>query len=67
MIAFIREVFGFGTITLFKIGNFNGVIQIPGLANKPIAVIGGSAGALLVMGLLKAFFNWLGEKKQAQR
>lgn len=59
IIALVREVFGLGTITLFPIGSFNGVIEIPGLVDSPVRVFGLAAGALLVMGFLKALFNWI--------
>ena len=58
LIALIREVFGAGTITLFAIGGFDGVIEIPGLSQSPVRVLTLAAGALLVMGYLKAFFQW---------
>ena len=57
-IALIREIIGSGTITLFAVGDWDGVIRIPGLSSSPMRVIGVSAGALLVMGYLKAFFIW---------
>ncbi|HOV63637.1 MAG TPA: electron transport complex subunit RsxE [Spirochaetia bacterium] len=57
-ISLIREVFGAGTITLFPIGNFDGVIEVPGLSQSPVRVFGMAAGALLLMGYLKAFFSW---------
>lgn len=59
LISAIREIFGAGTITLFAIGGFDGVIEIPGLSESPARVIGLSAGALLVVGYLKALFNWV--------
>lgn len=58
LISLIREIFGAGTITLFPMGSFDGVIEIPGLVNAPIRIISLSAGALLVVGYLKALFNW---------
>ena len=58
LISLIREVFGSGTITLFAIGGFDGVIEIPGLHESPIGVLTLASGALLVMGYLKAFFQW---------
>jgi electron transport complex protein RnfE len=58
LISLIREVFGSGTITLFALGGFDGVIRIPGLASQPARVLALSSGALLIMGYLKAFFNW---------
>ena len=58
LIALIREIFGAGTITLFPMGSFSGVITIPGLSDSPVRVLTLAAGALLVMGYLKAFFQW---------
>ncbi len=64
LISFIREVFGNGTITLFPIEaiGFEGTIFVPGLSSLPARVIGLASGALLVMGLLQGFFNWIGPK-----
>ena len=64
LIALFREVLGAGTITIMSIGNFNGIIRIPGIYNAPVRVFGLSAGALLVMGYLKAFFNWYSSRKK---
>ncbi len=58
LIAFIREVIGSGTITLINLGETKIVFEIPGYVNAPVKVIALSAGALLVMGYLKAFFTW---------
>lgn len=63
LIAIVREVLGAGTITIFPIGSFDGVIPIPGLINSPVRVVGLAAGALLVMGYLKALIDWFMEKK----
>ena len=62
LIALIREVLGAGTITLFPVGDFNGVIELPGLVSAPVRIISLSAGALLVVGYLKGMFNWLSTK-----
>ena len=62
LISLIREVLGAGTITLFPMGSFSGVIEIPVLVNAPVRIISLSAGALLVVGYLKAMFNWLSSK-----
>ena len=69
LISLIREVFGAGTITLFAVDSlgFDGVIRIPGLSSFPARVFGLAAGALLVMGYLKAFFNWLEMRRDAMR
>jgi H+/Na+-translocating ferredoxin:NAD+ oxidoreductase subunit E len=64
LIALFREVLGAGTITIMSIGNFDGVVKIPGIYNAPARVFGLSAGALLVMGYLKAFFNWYSSRKK---
>ncbi len=45
LIALIREVFGSGTITLFAMGDFDGVIRIPVLYAAPMRVLSLSAGA----------------------
>ncbi|MDY5932134.1 MAG: electron transport complex subunit E [Candidatus Ornithospirochaeta sp.] len=58
LIALIREVLGAGTITLFPIGGWDGIITVPGLSESPIRVMTLAAGALLLMGYMKAFFNW---------
>ena len=50
LISLIREVLGSGTITLFAIGSFDGVIKLPGLSESPVRVMSLAAGALLVMG-----------------
>lgn len=65
LISLIREVLGSGTITLFPMGSFDGVIEIPILYSSPMRIISLSAGALLVMGYLKAFFNWYSATKEA--
>lgn len=58
LIALIREVLGGGTITLFAIGGFDGVIDIPWFKDNPIRVLTLAPGALLVMGYIKAFFEY---------
>ena len=40
LIALVREIFGAGTITIFPIGSFDGVIPIPGLVDSPVRVVG---------------------------
>lgn len=64
LIAFIREVFGAGTITLMAIGGFDGVIKIPLLYTYPVRIFSLAAGALLLMGYLKAFFEWTANRKR---
>jgi electron transport complex protein RnfE len=57
LIALIREVLGFGTITLIPLGRFSGVIRIPGLSRSPARVMVLSVGAFLVLGYLMALIN----------
>ncbi len=63
LIALIREVLGAGTITLFALGSFNGVIEVPWLIDNPFRVMALAPGALLLMGFLKAFFDWKAMRK----
>ena len=53
LIALIREVLGSGTITLPGC-----VITVPVISLAPMRVIAFPAGALLVLGLLKAYFQY---------
>jgi electron transport complex protein RnfE len=66
LIALIREVLGAGTISLFAVGSFSGVIEIPGLISAPVRVIGLAAGALLVMGYLIGLFKFISLRKEAR-
>lgn len=66
LISTIREVLGNGTITLIAIGSFSGVIRVPVLYNYPIRIMTLAAGALLLMGFLKAFFNWKSTHKGSE-
>lgn len=61
-IALVREVLGAGTITLFPIGSFSGVIEIDFIAKAPARIFGLAAGALLVIGYLKGLFDLLQAK-----
>lgn len=58
LIAFIREFFGNGTI----FGDTALEIKVPLLSKQPVMVFGAAAGALLVMGYLKALFDILHKK-----
>ncbi|MDT4761419.1 electron transport complex subunit RsxE [Sphaerochaeta sp. PS] len=66
LIAFIRELFGSGTITLFPVGGFSGVINIPWFYDNPVRVMALAPGALLLMGYLKAFFDWKSSRKKGK-
>jgi hypothetical protein len=62
-------VLGAGTITLFPIASmgFDGVVEVPGLNRYPVRVIGLAAGALLLMGYLKALFGSLEARAKERR
>lgn len=64
IISLIREVLGNGTITLLPLFSWDGKITLPLISKSPVRVISLSAGALLVMGLLRAFIAWRREKKK---
>jgi electron transport complex protein RnfE len=64
LISAIREVLGAGTITLFPFGDFDGVVEVPGLSKSPVRIFGLAAGALFVMGYLKAFFSWFQARRK---
>jgi Na+-translocating ferredoxin:NAD+ oxidoreductase RnfE subunit len=52
LIALVRESLGAGTITLFSVGGFQGIIEIPGLAEQPVRALGLAGGGLLCLGYL---------------
>jgi electron transport complex protein RnfE len=56
LLALVREVLGAGTITLFPIGSFGGVLHLRGL--PPARVLAAAPGALLVLGYLSALSRW---------
>lgn len=64
LISIIRESIGSGTITFTRIGNWDGVLHIPFFSKWPVRVMTLAAGALLLMGYLKAFFLWFASRKQ---
>jgi electron transport complex protein RnfE len=66
LISAIREILGSGTITLFAVGGFDGVVSIPGLSSQPARVLALAPGALLVIGFLKALFNWLEMRREVR-
>ncbi|MBN1525582.1 MAG: electron transport complex subunit E [Spirochaetales bacterium] len=68
LIALFREILGAGMITLFPLPfdfiDEKGQIFIPALRDAPAGVFIAPAGALLVIGLLKAFFNQIELKQE---
>lgn len=64
LIALVREALGYGTLTLVekKI-----VLEIPYLKSSPARVLAYPAGALLVLGYLKALFNGVTALLDARR
>jgi electron transport complex protein RnfE len=66
LIALIRELLGSGTISLFPVGNFSGTIDVPWFHDNPVRVLSLAPGALLLMGYLKAFFDWNTSRKKGK-
>lgn len=64
VISLVREVLGSGTITLFKLGGFGGVIHVGGLESHPVSLLVYSSGAFLVLGYLQALSLRLGRKQE---
>lgn len=54
VLALVREPLGSGSITLFPMGEFAGVIAIPWLAEHPVRAMGVGAGGFLLLGYLVA-------------
>jgi electron transport complex protein RnfE len=63
LIAGIREILGSGTISLFAVGEWDGIIHIPFIEANPIRVMTLAPGALLVMGCIIAAINYSSAKK----
>lgn len=57
LIAFIREILGSGTLTLWESGTTVYRFEIPGLSQSPLSVLATPAGALFVMGFVIAAIN----------
>lgn len=57
LIAFIREILGSGTLTLWESGSVVYRFVIPGLSQSPVSVLSTPAGALFVMGFIIAALN----------
>lgn len=57
LIALVREVVGAGTVTLFAVGSFSGVLTVPVLSERPISVMIFAPGALFAVGYLRALFG----------
>ena len=57
LIAFIREILGAGTLTLWESGTTVYRFVIPGLSEAPVSVLATPAGALFVVGFVIAGIN----------
>ena len=57
LIAFIREILGAGTLTLWESGSTGYRFVIPGLSEAPVSVLATPAGALFVVGFVIAGIN----------
>jgi Na+-translocating ferredoxin:NAD+ oxidoreductase subunit E len=63
LIAALREAAGAGTITLFPVGAFGGVVAIPSLVDDPVRALGFAGGGLLCLGYLAALLRAAGRRK----
>lgn len=66
LIAALREALGEGTLTFSYATGADGLVEIPGLADRPVAILGIGAGALIVIGYLLALLRWIGLKREAR-
>lgn len=67
VVSLVREVLGRGSITLFPVGTFDGVVRIGGLSSHPVGIVGYSAGAFLVLGYLQALSLRLSKRKEGSQ
>jgi electron transport complex protein RnfE len=56
IVSFFRQLLGSGSIEAFNVRLFS----IPGLTDNPVAIFLLPMGAFFVLGILLAFFRWLG-------
>jgi len=64
LIAILREVLGAGTMTLFPVGQFSGVIAVPGLIDDPARALGLAGGGLICLGYLAALARLARRRRQ---
>ncbi len=64
VISVVREVLGSGTITLFRMGTFDGVVHVGALESHPASLFGYAAGALIVLGYLQALAEWVSRARK---
>jgi electron transport complex protein RnfE len=63
LVAALREIVGAGTITLFAVGGFRGVVAIPLLFDDPARALGFAGGGLLCLGYLAALARMARRRK----
>lgn len=56
-VSFVRELVGSGTVTLFAMGGFDGVLVVPVLSEHPLRMVARAPGGFLVLGYLVALRN----------
>ncbi len=66
IVALVREALGSGTITLFPLWGWNGIVKVPGLVHHPIGALALPAGAFLVVAYLAALANWVGPRREGR-
>ena len=56
-VTVVRELVGSGTVTLFPVGQFDGVLVVPVLSEHPLRMVALAPGGFLVLGYLVAVRN----------
>ena len=56
-VSAVRELLGRGTLTLFPLGGFDGVLVVPVLSEHPLRMVALAPGGFLVLGYLLALRN----------
>ena len=64
LIALLREALGAGTITLFPMGSFRGIVAIPLLSDEPARALGFAGGGLLALGYLAGLSRAAGMRRR---
>jgi Na+-translocating ferredoxin:NAD+ oxidoreductase subunit E len=64
LIAVVRESLGAGTLTLFPMGSFNGILSVPFLSRDPARALGAAGGGLLCLGYLAAAARLLSRRRR---
>jgi Na+-translocating ferredoxin:NAD+ oxidoreductase subunit E len=67
LIAFVRELVGYGTLTFWPWGHSVGAIAVPRFSSSPVLILGSSVGAFLVVAYIKAIMNYRATKRAERK